>query len=361
MLFGVKCMPSVEVNGVRINYLQLPCETGDSAEDLVMVHGLATSLAFWYFTNAPVFAKRYRLTLFDLRGHGRSGVTDSGYTPANMSLDLEQLLVQLGIDRAHFAAHSFGGTVALNLACRNPQRFSSLILLDTHLHAVRRAGNAGWKFGEKIQRVLDQNKLTIDVKDPYFGYRLLTHVARLKLQGGPVTPELDDLVRPLMGNNSSGAAALWLRLIETTRAEKELTDNHGLSLNDLQKLDFPVLAVYGEHSQAMATGEQLLEVLPRAEFRRIRDAGHFFPVTRPDAFIETCFRFWKGALHCEVPHRRGESGKRYFRSDRFYSKNGKWFLDMRKAPGKGPFDNLNQAKNFFLPDCLNKGIPAADI
>ncbi len=340
-------MPSVEVNGVRINYLQVQCESRGQPEDLVLVHGLATNLAFWYFSLASAFSKRYRVTLYDLRGHGRSGTTESGYTVPNMATDLEQFLDHIGIKQAHFAAHSFGGAVALNLACRNPALFSSLMVLDTHIQEFRRAGNAGWKSGEKIQRILDENGLNIDVKDAYFGHRLLTEVARLKQGKTPITRELEDMTCPLMGKNSPRTANLWLTLIKTTRAEQELMDYDGLSLDGLRRLSFPILAAYGEHSPAMSTGEKLLEVWPHADFRRIRGAGHFFPVTRPGDFMETCREFWNGAILSGVPRRRGESGMRYFRSDRFYSMGGKWFLDTRKEPGKGPFDDLQQAKDFF--------------
>jgi hypothetical protein len=56
-----------------------------------MVHGLATNLAFWYIRYVSAFSKRYRVTLYDLRGHGRSSITDSGYTPKNMAVDLQKL------------------------------------------------------------------------------------------------------------------------------------------------------------------------------------------------------------------------------------------------------------------------------
>ena len=37
-----------------------------------MVHGMATNMAFWYFNYGLPLSKRYRITLYDLRGHGRS-------------------------------------------------------------------------------------------------------------------------------------------------------------------------------------------------------------------------------------------------------------------------------------------------
>jgi hypothetical protein len=94
----------------------------------------------------------------------------------------------------------------------------------------------------------------------------------------------------------------------------------------------------------MSTGEQLLKVWPHADFRRIRDAGHFFPITRPSEFMKNCRQFWNGALINKLPRREGDSGKNYFRSDRFYSRQGKWFFDTRESTKEGPFDSLEQAK-----------------
>lgn len=337
-------MPSVEVNGVHINYVQIPCEAGDDAEDMVMIHGLATNMAFWYLSHAQAFARRYRVTLYDLRGHGRSGLTESGYRAPDMAMDLEKLLDHLCIERAHFAAHSFGGAVALNLACRAPSRFASLMLFDTQLYSLRALSGALWRFGHKVKRILSRNGLDIDVTDPFFGYRILVETARLKVSRGTIAPELDNLVSPLLGRNSTRTAAHWLHLIEKTRAEKELMENDGLTLDGLGKLSFPMLVAYGERSQTMAAGERLLEVWPHADFRRIRDSGHFFPVTCPLEFMETCRQFWNGALMNGVPLRNGDAGKRYFRSNRLYRREGMWFFDTRESAKNGPFDERAEAQ-----------------
>lgn len=342
-------MPSIEVNGVRINYLQIECESGNDCEDIVMIHGLATSLAFWYFSHASAFAKRYRVTLYDLRGHGRSGVTDSGYTPRNMAADLQQLLEHLAIKRAHFIAHSFGGVVALNLACLDPGSFASLMLIDAHISVVRQLQKTkNWKFGEKIQKILDQHGMDIDVRKPYFGYRLLSIVARMQTQNVEIPQELEEFVSHLMWKNNKRTASQWLKLMETTRAEDELMGDDGLTLDSLRKLTFPILAMYGELSQAMSTGEQLLEVWPHADFRRIREAGHFFPITRPSEFMEDCQQFWNGALIKELPRREGDSKKRHFRSSRFYSREGKWYFYARESIEMGPFDDIKEAKEYLV-------------
>ncbi|HDH08247.1 MAG TPA: alpha/beta hydrolase [Nitrospirae bacterium] len=347
-------MPTVEINGSRINYCQVDCKSGNDCEDLVMIHGLATSLAFWYFSHAAEFSKRYRVTLYDMRGHGRSGITESGYTSNNMAVDLQKLIDHLKIDRAHFIAHSFGGVVALNLACIDPDRIASLMLIDTHIFAVRRLPKTKkWKSADSIQQILDKNGLDIDVKEPYFGYRLLSTVARMQTQNIEISEELKNMVNHLMWKNNKRTASRWLKLMETTKAEEELMGDDGLSLNSLRKLKFPILALYGEFSPAMPTGEQLLEVWSHADFRRIRKAGHFFPITRPFEFMKNCQQFWDGALIKELPRREGDYNKRHFRSERFFKEDDKWYFYTRESKKIGPFDDIEKAREFLRSEFIS--------
>jgi pimeloyl-ACP methyl ester carboxylesterase len=343
-------MPCVEVNGVRLNYLQLDnCQNGPGP-DLVMIHGLAANLAFWYFEHALQLSNTYRITLYDLRGHGRSGVTADGYTPHNMSVDLKMLLDHLGVTRAHFVAHSFGGGVALNLACQEPQRFNSLILVDTHITAVRRClKDYKWAFGEKIKPILKQHGLKLDIDEPYFGYKLLKLAAGLyKNDRQKFEQELEEVLRPAIGRFSKRTAAQWLHLLESTNAEHELMSDDGLTLDRLRDIRFPILAMYGEHSQAMSTGRQLLKVWPHAEFYKMRGAGHFFPLTRAREFVERCRRFLDFRPAYVIRRRNGDVQKSFFRSDRFYcNPDGAWFVDTRETARQGPFNSRDAAKSYL--------------
>ena len=238
-------MPVALVNGVKLHYVRIDDGPDDEREHLVMVHGLATSLAFWYFQYAPVVARRYRLTLFDLRGHGRSEMPAEGYSPAHMAQDTAALLDHLGIERAHFLAHSYGGVVTLNLACAQPDRVRSLVLADSHLSAVRHVETRQeWEYGQRIQPILDRYGVDLDTRDPYFGYRLLTRVAEFQINGLAVPPELSEVVTPLMGKTGNRTAAQWLHLMASTSAEREMMGDDGLALERLRALKFPILAMY---------------------------------------------------------------------------------------------------------------------
>lgn len=342
-------MPFATFNGARHHYLQLPCELNgegapDKVEDLVMVHGLATSMAFWYIPYAARFAKRFRVTLYDLRGMGGSEVTPTGYRPQQLAADLKGLMDHLSIPTAHVVAHSYGGVVALNLACQDASRVRSLVLADTHISAARhRPHGREWANRAHVQGVLDRNGIALDTHDPYFGYHLLTEVAHLQISKAPMSDELKRLIGPIMARQGRRTATQWVRLMDETAAPAELMGDDGLHLDRLRRLLFPILALYGDHSQALLTGGELLDIWPHAEFRRVRDAGHFFPTSRPDDVIEECEKFWRGDYARKPVMRSGEPTRRHFRSERVFKSGGQWHYSTREKERIGPFATIDEA------------------
>ncbi|MEZ5121757.1 MAG: alpha/beta hydrolase [Solirubrobacterales bacterium] len=125
-------MPFVDVPGTRIFH-----RTAGMGTDVVLVHGLGASHAFWYPKVAPALARRHRVTVYDLRGHGRSGMPGSGYGAAAMVADLEALLDALDIRRARLVGHSWGGLIALELALRRPRRVTAVVVADSRLGPAR--------------------------------------------------------------------------------------------------------------------------------------------------------------------------------------------------------------------------------
>ncbi|HRD83796.1 MAG TPA: alpha/beta fold hydrolase [Rubrivivax sp.] len=340
-------MPIAKVNGVSLNYLQLDdVEPRAGREDLIMIHGLATNMAFWYFNYGVPLSRRFRVTLYDLRGHGRSEMTRDGYTPHMMAADLRALMDHLGIERAHFLSHSFGGVVALRFACEYPQRVASLILADSHFSAGRKMqARDEWGFGRRVQPILDRHQVDLDTADPYFGPRLLTRVAEWQLQGKEVPPELAELVSPLLGKTGKRTSAAWLELMNTTSAYAEMTSPDGLSLDSLRELTFPIIAMYGDNSPARLSGAELLELWPHAVFRRVRDAGHFFPTVRPAEVLSNCLRFWDGEFTDEPPrYRAGEVERNWFRSDRVFKSGGAWYFTTRDVDRHGPYATEAEAE-----------------
>ena len=91
-------MPAIPVNGIKLNYIHLGQGT-----DVVLAHGLASSLAFWYPGIVLPLRLGHRVTAYDLRGHGYSSMPYSGYTHMNMAGDLAGLVDRLGLRKFHAA------------------------------------------------------------------------------------------------------------------------------------------------------------------------------------------------------------------------------------------------------------------
>jgi len=285
-------MPTALINGARINYVQV--ESEESRDDLVMVHGLATSLAFWYLPYTSVFAQRYRVTVFDLRGHGRSELTEGGYSPQAQAADLEGLMDHLGIERAHFIAHSFGGVVTLGLARRSPHRVASLVLADTQVSATRHMPVESTPHSRLIQSLLDSNGIDLDVQSEFFGYDLLTKVAEMVTRSEELPEDLLELLGPQLGKHPRRTAKRWLDLVD--RGHNELLADDGLTPAVLRSFRFPVLAMYGDRSRARTTGEYLHSLWPQSDFLTVPNAGHFFPSSRSTEVIAACDAFWDAQL-----------------------------------------------------------------
>jgi pimeloyl-ACP methyl ester carboxylesterase len=109
-------------NGVSIRYR----EQGQG-EPIVLLHGAGNSTEFWFATGVfQDLAKDYRVIVFDLRGHGKSGKPhDPKQYGIEMSLDVVRLLDKLKITRAHIVGYSLGGTIAALGVTLHPERFQT--------------------------------------------------------------------------------------------------------------------------------------------------------------------------------------------------------------------------------------------
>jgi pimeloyl-ACP methyl ester carboxylesterase len=102
-------MPDVTVNGVRLFYQQY-----GEGPDVVLVHAVTSNQAVWVFSGLPdaIAAAGFRVTTYDLRGHGMSERPPTGYTSAAMADEFRALHATLSLKPALLVGHSFGGSVA---------------------------------------------------------------------------------------------------------------------------------------------------------------------------------------------------------------------------------------------------------
>ena len=124
-------MPIIKVNDIHPHVQQIGPK---GTEAVVMLHGLMVgSLAMWYFTSAPQLAKHQQVVMYDLRGHGKSDKTPSGYDTENMSRDLEALIQHLGLSTVSLVGYSYGAIIALSYTLKNMKKVKKLALVEAPL------------------------------------------------------------------------------------------------------------------------------------------------------------------------------------------------------------------------------------
>jgi 3-oxoadipate enol-lactonase len=117
-------VPFIEINGASLYYRQY-----GEGDDVVFLHGAGGNHLSWW-QQVPVFAARFRVTVYDARGWGRSK-GDMGVGRWTLGTDLVALLEALGIGRAHIVAQSMGGRAVAGLIRHSPERVRSLVLCGT--------------------------------------------------------------------------------------------------------------------------------------------------------------------------------------------------------------------------------------
>ncbi len=279
-------MPTIPIDDWTLHYQSL----GEGPE-IVLLHGLSGDLAFWHPVLVLGLASEFRLTLVDLRGHGRSGRPKSGYTTRDLALDLGRLLDRLSISSAHIVGHSFGGAVALHFALLHPERASSLVLADARIRSLQPSqGVREWSLWQGIRERLSRHGVEIpdDAVDPDFG--LMNTLARFRLEGNLEGVSLEPFFVPFAAG-SPRRAEQWLRLIEETSALADFKKMAGLTPEAVGRVSCPVLLLYGELSHCLPSQAALARILPGCQSRVIDGAGHFHPLVKPQAFLEEVRRF----------------------------------------------------------------------
>ena len=115
----------VSIGELRVRHL----DWGGPGTPVILLHGLASS-AHWYDLVAPYLREHYRIIAPDQRGHGQTTQASDGYDWGTLTEDVVGLMDQLDLSKAAVFGHSWGASVALNVAARFPDRIFALGLID---------------------------------------------------------------------------------------------------------------------------------------------------------------------------------------------------------------------------------------
>ncbi len=117
---------AVSQDGIPIAYEQY----GAGEPTLVFVHGWSCDSRYWR-AQIDHFAKKYRVVVLDLAGHGHSGLTRNRYTMQAFGQDVRAVVEAVGGKTVILVGHSMGGQVIAEAARLMPDRVIGLIGVDT--------------------------------------------------------------------------------------------------------------------------------------------------------------------------------------------------------------------------------------
>jgi microsomal epoxide hydrolase/non-specific protein-tyrosine kinase len=122
----------VDAGGVRLAIYQRGAEN-PGAPPVVLVHGWPEIAYSWKNQLGPLADAGFRAIAIDLKGFGRSDAPPdkAQYDIRHMTDDLARLLDALGLERAVFCGHDWGGAIVWPMAQLHPTRVAGVIGVST--------------------------------------------------------------------------------------------------------------------------------------------------------------------------------------------------------------------------------------
>jgi 2-hydroxy-6-oxonona-2,4-dienedioate hydrolase len=261
----------VDVGGVRTRVLQ-----AGAGPDLVLLHGTGGHLEA-YSRDLAGLAADFRVTAYDMVGHGWSDLPDKPYTTDVLADHLVGLLDVLGIEQTHLSGESLGGWVAAWTAAHHGDRVNRMVL--------NTPGNIANK-PEVMQRLVAST--TKAVSEPT-DENVRARVKWLFHDTSMVTDELVNLRRTIYTRPG------FRRAIDNTLVLQDPVTRARYSWDPswVSTISAPTLLLWTDHDPTGGLDEAklLLDWLPDAELHVVNGAGHWPQWEKPSEFLAEHRRF----------------------------------------------------------------------
>jgi pimeloyl-ACP methyl ester carboxylesterase len=253
-----------EVNSTKLYY-----ELKGQGPPLVFIHGGALDRRIWD-DQFNVFAERYKVIRYDVRGHGKSQPPTKPYSDDE---DLYQLLKFLKIEKVHLIGLSLGGRIVIDFTLVHPEMVETLIAVAP--------GLSGYMFSPQHIQGMMKIVYSIQQEDG-------SPAGELWLQNPYLAPAMESptvaqKLRPIAVDNSR----VWL--INPLFSRPLFPP----AIQRLSELRVPTLLIMGDRDLAdIQKIVQTLEAgIPGSKKVMIPGAGHLVNMERPEEFNRVVLEF----------------------------------------------------------------------
>lgn len=257
----------VDVAGHTVRTRVLRAGTGP---DLVLLHGTGGHLEA-YARDMAGLARNFRVTAYDMVGHGWSDLPDTPYTIDVLTAHLIGVMNELGIPRAHLSGESLGGWVAAWAAAHYPARVDRLVL--------NTPGNIANK-PEVMARLRESTMAAVRTPDDQTVRRRVEFLFRHKEM---VTDELVNLRRAVYTRPGFTQAITNTLVLQ----DPEIRKDYAWDPAWVSRITTPTLLLWTDHDPTggLDEAETLLGWLHDARLHVITDAGHWPQWEKVTAFL----------------------------------------------------------------------------
>lgn len=243
----------MEIDGIRLRY-----DVRGTGPVVVLLHGFASSLDVWGRLVQDLESD-YTIVRLDLKGFGWSERPEGDYSPQAQADLVWGMLEKLQIDKFALVGHSWGSSVALQMALNQPTRIERLALYDAWVYEEQLPAFFIWSrtpgFGETMFRLWYKER-------PEDRMAMAFHNPEIYIQESFSESVDEGLDRP-----GTVRAAL-----EAVRGQDYEAVQHRY-----KEISMPVLLLWGDSDQVapLWVGQRLAAELPYARLKVYGACGHF--------------------------------------------------------------------------------------
>jgi len=253
-------MPHATFNGAKLWYE----ESGQGPQTVVLAHGLAFSGAM-FDAQVAALSEHYRCITFDLRGHGKSELSTTGYDMDTLAGDAAALIEEIASVPVHFVGWSIGGFTGLRIALRRPELLRSLTLIGSSAMGGTESARS-FKLVPLLARAFGMRALAGSLMKTMFSDRFRSDPSHATL--------VEKWRQHFLSDEKLGVSRAARGVIARRSVESELP-----------ALRLPVLMIRGEVDAVLpaTAAARTIEKIPDGKFVTIAGAGHACNIEEPSA------------------------------------------------------------------------------
>lgn len=255
-------MAIVRANDIDFQVSQFRSGPPGERPAVVAIHGLGiVDGASMSMTVGLPLAKHFEVTLYDLRGHGRTQFVPSGFRVVDHVGDLLAILDVLDIDRpVHLVTGSYGGTIGITTALHHPERVASLSMIDPMFPLP--------DWGTNLALSLE-----------YYQSRF----------ENATIEEIMEILHTTARRRAKMLAERGRKLFYETTLLEDVRSEQTMSMDDYARIGCPVMAVFGKDSDIWILNWLLQDLIKGTQIVEVPDADHITVFSKPqtrDAIVE---------------------------------------------------------------------------